>query len=263
MPDLDFFVLFSSASALLGPPRLAAYAAANSYMDALAHARRGTGQHALSINWGAWSEVGMAARFERGDVAAHAERGMGTLSTNEALAAFEHVLGLDTAQVAVLPVDWKRWQQLYPALVEVPLFTRFVERDSHAEGSVVANRGRAIHAARGGERAALVEEYLAAMAAHVLGFPAADLDRDQPLSSFGLDSLMAVELKNGIETELGVVVPMVSFLEGRTTVELGAQVVSLLEQAATEDIVAPDVDALSEAEVDRLLEQLLAGEAAS
>jgi NAD(P)-dependent dehydrogenase (short-subunit alcohol dehydrogenase family)/acyl carrier protein len=255
-PDVDLFVLFSSASALLSSPRLAAYAAANAYLDGLAHTRRSQGKHALSIDWGVWSETGMATRFESGDVAALAERGMGALTTQQALSAFERLLRLDAAQVAVLPVDWKRWQQLYPALVSAPLLTRVVERNTKVAETGPARRGAAIRAAQGAERAALVEEYLADMAAHVLGFPATDLDRDQPLSSLGLDSLMAVELKNAIETELGVVVPMVSFLEDRTTVELGLQVLELLEQAA------PDVAALSEAEVDRLLKQLLAGEAA-
>ena len=62
--QLDFFVLFSSASALLGTPGQGSYAAANAFLDALAWSRRQRGQTALSIDWGPWSEVGLAARAD-------------------------------------------------------------------------------------------------------------------------------------------------------------------------------------------------------
>jgi myxalamid-type polyketide synthase MxaE and MxaD len=260
LPDLDFFVLFSSASALLSSPRLASYAAANAYLDALAHARRGAGKPALSIDWGVWSEAGMAMRFERRDVATLGDRGMGTLTNRQALAAFERLLGSDLPQAAVLPVDWQRWQQLYPAFVAAPLLTRIVQ--PLATGAAMREAGpsgAAILAARGQERAELLEQYIVAQAARVLGLDSDTLDRDQPLGNFGLDSLMAVELKNAIETDLTVVVPMVRFLEGPTSRELSTFVLGLLDQAE----VAPDantanVEDMSEAEVDRMLRELLA-----
>ena len=87
LPELDFFVVFSSASALLSSPRLAAYAAANGFLDALVHARASTGQRSLSVNWGVWSETGMATRFDTQNVQAVTDRGMGTLKTQTAVAA--------------------------------------------------------------------------------------------------------------------------------------------------------------------------------
>ena len=61
---LDFFVLFSSLSSVLGPPQASDYSSANAYMDALAYFRHERGLPALSINWGNWAEVGMAAKIE-------------------------------------------------------------------------------------------------------------------------------------------------------------------------------------------------------
>src|SRR5204863_10167322 len=64
---VDFFVMFSSASALINSPLVGSYAAANAFLDALAARRRAAGQPALSVNWGAWSRVGMAAQTSADD----------------------------------------------------------------------------------------------------------------------------------------------------------------------------------------------------
>src|SRR6185312_5829837 len=83
---LDLFVLFSSSSSLLSSPLMGGYSAANVFLDALAHHRRGLGLPAISINWGTWAETGMATRFQTNDKFQHqgrsgATRGIGVLST--------------------------------------------------------------------------------------------------------------------------------------------------------------------------------------
>ncbi|MGH2351417.1 MAG: SDR family oxidoreductase, partial [Chloroflexota bacterium] len=89
---LDFFVLFSSASAVLGAPGQANYAAANAYLDALAHRRRAQGLPALSINWSAWAQVGLAAAQEN-RAARLAASGLLGLDTAQGLAALGALLG--------------------------------------------------------------------------------------------------------------------------------------------------------------------------
>jgi acyl carrier protein len=138
----------------------------------------------------------------------------------------------------------------------------------HLVDATAVNRqtGPGLSAARvltatGAERDALVAQYVIEQAARVLGLESEALDPRQPIASYGLDSLMAIELKNCIETDLAVVVPMVRFLDGPTSLELAEHVAGLLSTPPSPpndtlvDVV--DIEALSEAEVDRMLESLL------
>jgi acyl carrier protein len=276
--DLDFFVLFSSAAAVLSSPLLGAYAAGNAFLDALAHYRRGHGLPALSVNWGLWGETGMATRFQGEDVSVLAQRGMGAIRTAEGVEALWRLIGTDVAHAAVLPVDWTEWARRYPAFAEAPFLSKVVagatlrEEDGARAGE---NRGatrEAILAVPSEERVGLVKAFVIEQVAQVMRVATGDLDDQQPLRTLGLDSLMAVEIRNRIEAGLGVAIPLVSLLEGPSIVAVAEHVGAHLSEPRALTNSAPDVgdavraahllerlDDLSDAEVHALLEQMLPG----
>jgi epothilone polyketide synthase D len=117
---LDFFVLFSSGSAVLSSPMLGAYAAANAALDSLADQRRLAGLTALSVNWGFWS-VGMPARAGQQQGRAINPTGMDTFSPREGIEALRLLLARGATHGVVLPVDWQRWAVAHPDAAASPL----------------------------------------------------------------------------------------------------------------------------------------------
>ena len=228
---LDFFVLFSSAGSLLGQPGQGNYAAANAFLDALAHHRSAMGKPALSVNWGAWSGLGFAETAGGKRLAARlALAGIRSIAPAQALEVMERLLRQGSTQVAAVPVDWALYRQFFPAGTQSPLLSELAREDADRspEAGQSAEKRDAILAAEPAQRLQLIQSHLTELVARVLGLPASKLDIEQPLSNLGLDSLMAVELKNRIAVDLGVNVPMVTFLSGPSVAQAASQLLHLL-----------------------------------
>jgi len=268
---LDFFVLYSSVASLLGSPGQANHASANAFLDALAHYRRSCGLPAVSLNWGAWLETGAATR---NDVAARAaERGVLGLTPSEGLEALGRLLEPASAQVGVVRVDWGRFQERHPG-VSARGFLSSVLRETAAEAAprpAPANLRARLQAASPGSREALLRSHVREAAVKVLGLDsAAGLDPRRPLQEMGLDSLMAVELRNALGTAVGQVLPatllfdhpsveaLVRYLAGEV---LGLRGADPAEAApVAEKVAAVDaIEELSDEEVERLLAQKRGG----
>jgi thioesterase domain-containing protein len=231
---LDFFVLFSSVASVLGSPGQANYAAGNSYLDALAHARRAKGLPATAINWGPWAGSGMAA--EAGRDASVKSKGMALIEPEVGLDLLGQLVQTDAPQVAVMDAHWADMLRLLgarrPALLNV-----LVEEVQESGGEVSA--GRVDHAFRQqllaadeAGRTSLVQEYIRQELARIMGIEPSSLETDQPLSTFGLDSLLALELKNNLEGRLDFTLPMAKLMEGPSIASLAAVTAQLIAGGA-------------------------------
>jgi acyl transferase domain-containing protein/aryl carrier-like protein len=270
---LDFFVLFSSVAALLGSPGQANYSAANTFLDSLAQHRRRLGLPAMSINWGPWAEIGLAVRPDRGGRLAL--RGLGSFTPSRAFEVLEKLLKERPAQAAVMHFDLQQWSQSNPPARESSLLSSLARESATAAAPQTATKsafGReAVLAAEPHERQTLLETYLREQLARVLGLSPSKLDVRQPLNRLGLDSLMAVELKNRIELDIGVLIPMVRLLQGPSLAQIAGQLAEQLEAgaeavrpapaAAAPPVAAADllakVDEMSDEEVEAMLNKLM------
>jgi len=239
---LEQFVLFSSSASLLGSPGQGNHAAANAFLDALAWWRRGRGLPALSVNWGPWAEVGAAARPE---IQARFRRsGLGSIAPEQGLALLERLLRAAPAQVAVIPLDLKRLRRFNPEAARAPLFARIAQRGNAVDGGqetagLTLTRA-ALLAVITHERQGVLERYLADHIARQMGFAPSRLNLQQALTDLGLDSLMALRLKHGIEADLGVTLPVAKLFEGVSVAQLAAYLlVELTGEAPTVPQGAP------------------------
>jgi NADPH:quinone reductase-like Zn-dependent oxidoreductase/NAD(P)-dependent dehydrogenase (short-subunit alcohol dehydrogenase family) len=261
---LDFFVCYSSIASVLGSAGQANYAAANAFLDALVQERRRQGLHGLSINWGAWDR-GMAAGLDSRGQERMKAMGLAMITPEQGFAALEQLLQGDATAACVLPVDWPTYlSRQYRG--EVPSFFAAVAEKGPAPGQPADMVSR-LASSPPGERQALLFEYVRSQVASVLGEAGSGtLQPRQRLFDLGIDSLMAVELKNRFESGLGVSLPatlvfdyptleaLVERLgEGVSTLpEAGGAVAEAAVSAADEGLAE-----LSEDEIARMLAQEL------
>jgi acyl carrier protein len=210
---LDFFVLFSSASSLLGSTGQASYAAANAFIDGLAAHRRALGLTGVSIAWGAWAGAGMAARLGERERRLWADQGLEALQPSQGLAELGALLRWPSPQVAVLAIDWTKFVRQYPTGGELPLLSelaRDARLKAQAEGPSAdsAQLLRRLERSSPLERLQILADFVGEQVAGVLGYSASSgssaLDPNQGFFEIGMDSLMAVDLQRRLQNGLGV-----------------------------------------------------------
>ena len=201
--DLDFFVLFSSVSALWGGRGLTAYATANAFEDGIAHARTAAGRPALSLGWGVWADGGMATADEQKDLA---RLGLYALKPDSALGRMGALLG-HNGHYAVADVDWERLRPVLEVRKPAPLFSKLGVPDNGVSVGD-AELTTLLAATPSAERRAVLIDAIRGEVRRV-----AELDSDHfvPLDKgffdIGLDSIMVVEMKGHLEGRLGRSLP--------------------------------------------------------
>jgi FkbH-like protein len=225
---LEFFVCFSSISAVLGSTRMGSYAAANAFMDAFAHRRRALGLPALSIDWGPWAEGGMAERMQDRDRLGMTAIGLGEIKPEQGLQVLaELMINGTTAQVVAAPLNWKRYLASFPAGQYPSLFRQMAEQVLSQPQETTGRPAQRdlvgqIRQADPTSRLPILTSYVHQIVARVLGQTPERIPAAAFLNRIGLDSLMALELRNQIATDLSVDVPLVRFLQNVSVTSLSA-----------------------------------------
>lgn len=265
---LDFFVLYSAAGQWLGASGQCAYAAANAQLDALAQVRRAQGLPALSVAWGAWAQGGMATQLTASGHDPWRERGLGLIEPDHGFAQLERLLGEGATHAVVLPIDWTRFLARLPEGLDAGLFAALAGRAADrqapvapAEVSVVGH----LRALPAGQRHAALIEHLAERAVHVLGLETGTvIDPHRVLKDLGLDSLMAVELRNALTRSMGKPLPATLLFDYPHLTALAnylTRVFGLGDEAPGLQPLAPQdgLNEMSDEEAEALLLQELSG----
>ncbi|HEX8106825.1 MAG TPA: SDR family NAD(P)-dependent oxidoreductase, partial [Kofleriaceae bacterium] len=220
---LDFFVLYSSISAWIGSKEFASYPAANAFLDAFGHYRRGQGVAGTSIAWGPFAEAGMALPF-----AERWERvvGLRSMALTEGVEILEQILRADVTDVCAVRLDVARVVEALPAFKTSKLWSDVVEgatagkrTRSQQAGELVA----ALRAAAPDARLGLVEQFVQQQVATVLRAEADEIKPNRSLRTQGMDSLTWLELRQRVESALEVTLPVELFMKDPTPSSLAAE----------------------------------------
>ncbi|MBB5939896.1 polyketide synthase [Streptomyces zagrosensis] len=210
--ELDFFVMFSSIASVMGAPGQGNYAAANAFLDALAHLRRAKGLPATSVAYGPWEGEGMVAGLSDIDRLRFAQLGLDRLAPEEGLELFELAVTSGRALTMSAALDVSRAQHYYEERGGLPPLLRALATSTaagrSAGGSAATDLRKLLGEAAPDEYAAVVLHAVRDQVSKTLGFSSPDdVDVSLPLQDIGIDSLTAVLMRNQLADLTGLALP--------------------------------------------------------
>jgi acyl transferase domain-containing protein/acyl carrier protein len=239
---LSYFVLFSSIASLVGGSGQATYAMSCICLDALARLRRERGLPAISMNWGALAQVGMATRYR--DAEKHLGRtGVGLFTPSQAVKLFGRVLQWNPVELGIAMMDWKLWGTTYPGWAASPKFaTLLVQHDSTAPASAKAELLQTLAALTPEDRVAAICVALTNRLADALQVKPEKVDSSKSLVSLGVDSLMAMDLQEAIERDFAYKISTLELMKGNSLVALAQQLALWIAAPPGDAAAAPAVE---------------------
>jgi pimaricinolide synthase PimS1 len=223
--ELSFFVLFSSAAAALGAPGQGNYAAANAFLDALAHHRRAQGLAATSLAWGPWQQdSGMVADT---DAARLGRIGIELLSEEEGLGLFDVGLTAPDAQLVPIRLDISILRTVARAGALPPVLSGVVPMPARRGASAKGALARLLAEAPEAEWERITLDLIRGHIAAVLGHASPEaIDPHRNFRDMGFDSLAAVELRNRMMQSTGLRLPATVVFDHPTPASAAAFVVT-------------------------------------
>ncbi|TCO60798.1 type I polyketide synthase [Actinocrispum wychmicini] len=241
--NLDAFVLFSSAAGVFGTPGQGNYAAANTFVDALAHHRHATGKPATSLAWGLWAETSTLT-------AGVTRAGLAPMATERALALFDMALASGRPALVPADLDLRQLRKLSVDGSVPPLFSRLVR----TPGKRVDTSGPSLTERFAGlsedDQRALALDVVRGHIAVVLGHSSPDgFDPDKAFQELGFDSLTAVELRNRLGAVTGLRLPATLVFDHPTANALAEYLLTALAPPVVSpaDLVLAELDRLEAA----------------
>ncbi|MBD3345685.1 MAG: SDR family NAD(P)-dependent oxidoreductase [Chitinivibrionales bacterium] len=233
---LDFFVCYSSVSAVIGNAGQANYAAANGFLDGFAKWRREQGLPCTSINWGAIGDTGVVARNK--DVADMlAKGGIRQIPVKTALEALGKILLNDLTNIGVFDIDWEHWASMYPKAAKSEFFSEVMATQAGEQNNVkLAELAEELEEFKqsGGKPIEFGILRLKSEVSSVLKMPETKISADISLNNLGIDSLMGMELSSRLNKELGIELTSFEIIKGITLKQLAEKAVGQIEKVAVQ-----------------------------
>ena len=241
--DLDYFVMFSSATTFIGNPGQGSYVAANGFMEGLARCRRRAGLPALAVAWGAIGDVGVLARKKAVMDTLAGRVGVTPMDARRCLDLMAETLSVqgaspDDSVVAIASMHWGKARERLATMRSPSYAALGSEQQAESGGTAVIHIPSLLKSSEPDDVRKVVSDAIVEDIARILRLPKDDISRVRQLSEIGLDSLMGVELGASLQERFGLEAPPAGVSSGLTVTELTETLIQSVAAPVDEDASA-------------------------